>query len=68
MEITKAIENMKGDYTVLIIAHRLSTVMNADKIFVVDNGKIIDSGTREYLLKNSRTFKKLYKTELESVN
>lgn len=66
MEITKAIENMKGDYTVLIIAHRLSTVMNADKIFVVDKGKIIDSGTREYLLKNSRTFKKLYKTELES--
>lgn len=68
MEITKAIENMKGNYTVLIIAHRLSTVMNADKIFVVDNGKIVDSGTRDYLLKNSRTFKKLYKTELESVN
>lgn len=66
MEITKAIENMKGDYTVLIIAHRLSTIMNADKIFVVDNGKIVDSGTRSYLLKNSRTFKKLYKTELES--
>ncbi|MCH5167307.1 MAG: ABC transporter ATP-binding protein [Erysipelotrichales bacterium] len=65
-EITKAIENMKGDYTILIIAHRLSTVENADKIFVVDKGKVVDSGTRTYLLKNSKTFKKLYQTELEN--
>ncbi len=67
-EITKAIENMKGEYTVLIIAHRLSTVMNADKIFVIDKGKIIDSGSRSYLLKNCGVFKALYKTELEDTN
>lgn len=67
-EITKAIENMKGDYTVLIIAHRLSTVQNADKIFVIDNGKIVDSGTRNYLLKNCKVFKRLYETELEDQN
>ncbi len=67
-EITKAIENMKGDYTVLIIAHRLSTVQNADKIFVIDNGKVVDSGTRNYLLKNCKVFKKLYETELEDEN
>lgn len=64
--IQKAISNMKGEFTVLIIAHRLSTVSNADKIFVVDNGKIIDEGTQKELLKTSRTFKKLYETELES--
>lgn len=65
-EITRAIENMKGDYTILIIAHRLSTVENADKIFVVDNGNVVDVGTRSYLLKNSKAFKKLYQTELEN--
>ncbi len=59
---------MKGDYTVLIIAHRLSTVQNADKIFVIDNGKVVDSGTRNYLLKNCKVFKKLYETELEDEN
>lgn len=62
--IQKAITNMKGDYTVLIIAHRLSTVLNADKICVVDNGKIVDEGTHKELLKNSKVFKKLYETEL----
>lgn len=67
-EITKAIENMKGDYTVLIIAHRLSTVQNADEIFVIDKGKIVGSGTRNYLLKNCKVFKRLYETELETEN
>lgn len=67
-EITKAIENMKGDYTVLIIAHRLSTVQNADEIFVIDKGKVVDSGTKSYLLKNCKVFKKLYETELEDEN
>lgn len=67
-EITKAIENMKGDYTALIIAHRLSTVQNADKIFVIDNGKVVDSGKKNYLLKNCKVFKRLYETELEDEN
>lgn len=67
-EITKAIENMKGDYTVLIIAHRLSTVQNADKIFVIDNGRVVDSGKKNYLLKNCKVFKRLYETELEDEN
>merc|ERR1719495_393095 len=42
---------MKSDnMTCLIIAHRLSTVMNADIIFVVDDGEIIEEGTHEYLM------------------
>lgn len=67
-EIRKAIDNMKGEYTVLIIAHRLSTVINSDKIFVIDDGRVIDSGTHKELLKKSRTYKKLYDTELETEN
>ena len=45
---------MKEEYTILIIAHRLSTVINSDKILFLDDGKIIDSGSHEYLLKNCK--------------
>ena len=61
--INKAIKNLNGDYTILIIAHRLSTVVDCDKIFVIDDGKIIDVGTHEELLKKSKFYKKLYNEE-----
>ena len=67
-KIQQAINNMKGEYTILIIAHRITTVKNADKIFVVENGKIVDSGTHKELLKNSKAYQKLYAEELESEN
>lgn len=63
-EIQDAIENLKGEYTILIIAHRLSTVIDSDKIFVVDNGKIIDSGTHKDLLKRCDLYKNLYEKDL----
>ena len=56
---------MKGEYTIVIIAHRLSTVKDSDCIYVVDDGHIEDYGTEEYLLEHSQTFKALYNTELE---
>ena len=65
-QIQKAIDNLKGKYTILIIAHRLSTVIDADKIFVVDNGKIIDSGTHQELLKKCKFYKNLYSKDLNS--
>ena len=65
-QIQKAIDNLKGEYTILIIAHRLSTVIDADKIFVVDNGKIIDSGTHQELLKKCKFYKNLYSKDLNS--
>ena len=45
-----------------------TTVKNADKIFVIDGGKVVDSGTHSELLKNSKAYKKLYAEELESEN
>lgn len=63
-EIQNAIDNLKGEYTVLIVAHRLSTVIDSDKIFVVDDGKIIDSGSHKELLKKSEFYRNLYEKDL----
>lgn len=64
-EIKKAIANMKGEYTILIIAHRLTTVMDSDKIFVIDDGKVVGTGTHEKLLKTNNIYKQIYAKELE---
>ena len=64
-KIQKAIENLKGEYTILIIAHRLSTIVDCDKIFVVDDGKIIDIGTQKELIEKSKFYKKLYEKEFD---
>ena len=65
-QIQQAIQNMKGEYTILIIAHRLSTVIDSDKIFVVDEGKIIASGTHKELLKTCEFYKNLYEKDLQT--
>lgn len=62
-KIQEAISNLKGEYTILIIAHRLSTVINADKIFVIVDGAVEEEGTHNYLIKNSKTYNKLYDKE-----
>ena len=61
--ILKAIENMKNTYTILIIAHRLSTVINADRLLYIEDGKIMDEGTHEELLKKNKNYKELYEVE-----
>lgn len=62
--IQQAINNMKEKYTILIIAHRLSTIVNSDRIMLVEDGKIIDTGTHKELLSKSKTYKKLYENEI----
>ena len=64
-KIQDAINNMQGIYTILIIAHRFSTVVGADKIVVVDDGKVVGIGTHEELLENNDIYKKLYELELK---
>ncbi len=61
--IKQAIDNLVKNHTVVIVAHRLSTIMDADIIYVIDKGKITDQGTHEELLKTSKIYKKLYTTE-----
>lgn len=54
--IQEAIGNLRGKVTIFIIAHRLTTVMNADKILVLDGGKIIEEGRPDVLLKNPDSY------------
>ncbi|WP_265112362.1 ABC transporter ATP-binding protein [Halosolutus halophilus] len=54
------IESMDRDYAMLVIAHRLSTVTNADRIYTMEDGKIVESGPHEDLLSNSSTYSSLY--------
>ena len=52
-ELVSAIEALTKEKTILMIAHRLKTVRNADNILVIDNGKIVEQGTHEQLIKNN---------------
>lgn len=62
--IQKAIENLTKNKTTIIIAHRLSTVMNCDKILVFENGRIVEEGKHEFLINNSLIYKKLYEKQI----
>lgn len=64
-KIQEAINNLKNEYTIMIIAHRFSTILNCDKIFFIENGKIIDSGTHKELLNRCSEYKYLYESEIK---
>jgi subfamily B ATP-binding cassette protein MsbA len=59
-EVQNAIESMHRDYGIIAIAHRLSTVKNADQIYTVDQGEIIEEGTHEELLSDEGEYAELY--------
>ena len=58
--------NLTKNKTTLVIAHRLSTIIRADKIIVMNQGKIVDIGTHNDLLKNSIIYKNLYNKQLRA--
>ena len=61
--IKKTIDDLVKDHTIIIVAHRLSTIVDADVINVVDKGKLVASGTHKELLENSKTYRLLYNKE-----
>lgn len=60
--IQEALESLFNDRTSIVIAHRLSTVVNADRILVLDHGKIIEEGSHAMLMKNGGKYQELYET------
>lgn len=62
-KIKQAIDNLVKDHTIIIVAHRLSTIIDADVIYLIDGGKVVASGTHKQLLKKSLIYKNLYINE-----
>ena len=64
--IQQSLEKIKSIGTMLIVAHRLSTIQHCDKIFVLQDGKIIESGSHQDLLKNKGYYYKLYELQFSN--
>ena len=63
--IQESINNLSTNKTTLIIAHRLSTVINADKIIVIENGQVIEQGNHRELLNNEGAYSALYNSQFK---
>jgi len=64
--VRKALENLLINRTAIIIAHRLTTILNANRIIVISKGEIVDIGIHEELLQRCSLYKKLYELEFTS--
>src|SRR5690606_31512356 len=63
--VQTAIDELMRDRTVLVIAHRLSTVRNADQILVIDRGRIVERGTHAALIARGGTYERLYRMQFD---
>lgn len=64
-KIQKALSQLILNKTTIVIAHRLSTILDSDNIYVIDNGKIINSGKHEELLVQSKVYKNFYERQIK---
>jgi len=64
-KIQSAIERLTKNRTVLMIAHRLRSIVNCDRIIVLDDGRVVGNGTHEELMKSCEVYKKLYELQME---
>ena len=65
--VQEALERAQEGRTSIVIAHRLSTIVNSDKIFVIENGKIVEAGTHSELLAKKGAYYKLNEAQLTKV-
>ena len=67
-KIREAFRTRLGDTTKIIIAQRVTSVMDADLILVMDNGRIVAQGTHEELMKNCGIYREIYTAQQEGVS
>ena len=65
-KIQEALKILTKDKTTIVIAHRLSTVINADKIVVIDNGQVIEQGSHNELLNKRGPYSVLYNSQFKN--
>lgn len=65
-KIVDVLEDLKIEKTIIIVAHRLSTIVGADKIYMIENGQNVDCGTHSFLMRNCKAYKDLYLLEEKS--
>jgi len=66
IEVQKALNNLMTNRTVLVVAHRLSTIVRADKIYVLDEGKIVEEGTHESLFRMNGVYRQLFDLQMQN--
>ena len=64
-KIQNALKILTKNKTTVVIAHRLSTILSSDNIYVIDSGKVVDSGKHENLLNNSELYKSFYEKQIQ---
>ena len=64
-KIQEALKILTKNKTTIVIAHRLSTILNSNNIYVIDSGKVIDSGIHKDLLSKSETYKSFYEKQIQ---
>jgi len=64
-KIQDALKILTENKTTIVIAHRLSTVLNSNKIYVIDSGKVVDFGKHEELMKKSELYKNFYDKQIQ---
>jgi ATP-binding cassette subfamily B protein len=65
--LRQALAKETANKTVLVVAQRISSIMHADQIIVLDNGKIVGKGTHQFLLKSSKVYREIAESQLSSV-
>ena len=64
-KIQEALKILTKNKTTIVIAHRLSTILNSNNIYLVDSGKIVDSGKHETLMLKSKLYKNFYEKQIQ---